>query len=166
MRLNLGKCKCVSFFRRPRIISSYSLIDSRLEFINSFVDLGILMDPKLNFINHINATISLGVVKRWWMEFNDPFTTKTWFVSLVRPVLKFGCVIWTPYYESHIMHLESVQKQFLLFALKSFNWNPNLNLPSYNNRLKLLNNLALICRKTMISVVFMIKLINDEMIID
>ena len=67
MRLNLGKCKCMSFFRRPRIISSYSLIGSRLEFINSLVDLGILMEPKLNFINHINATIykdrsSLGFV--------------------------------------------------------------------------------------------------------
>ena len=32
------------------------------------------------------------------------------------------------------MHLESVQKQLLLIALKSFNLNPNLNLPSYNNR--------------------------------
>ena len=70
--------------------------------ICSFVDLGIVMDPKLNFINHINATISktrslLGFVKRWCKEFNDPFTTKTLFVSLVRPVLEFGCVIWIPY---------------------------------------------------------------------
>ena len=126
MRLNLGKFKCMSFFRRPRSISSYSLIGSRLEFVNSFVDLGILMDPKLNFINHINATISkarssLRFVKRWCKEFNAPFTTKTLFVSLVRPVLEFGCVIWTPFSESHIMHLESVQKQFLLFALKHFN---------------------------------------------
>ena len=102
------------------------------------------MDTKLNFNNHINTTTSkarssLGFVKRWCKEFNDPFTTKTLFVSLVRPVLEFGGVIWTPFYESHIMHLESVQKQFILFALKSFNWNPNLNLPSYNSRLKLLN---------------------------
>ena len=70
MRLNLGKCKCMYFFRKPRITPSYSLIGSRLEFVNSFVDLGILMDPKLNFINHINGTISkarssLGFVKRW-----------------------------------------------------------------------------------------------------
>ena len=77
-----------------------------LEFVNSFVDLGILMDPKLNFINHINATISkarssLGFAKRWCKEFNDPFTTKTLFVSLIRPVLEFGCVIWTPL--SHIL---------------------------------------------------------------
>ena len=58
MRLNLSKCKCISFFSRPRIISSFSLIGSRLEFVNSFVDLVILMDLKLNFNNHINATIS------------------------------------------------------------------------------------------------------------
>ena len=125
MRLNLGKCKCMYFSRRLRMISSYSLIGSRLEFVNCFVDLGILMDPILNFINHISATISkarssLGFVRSWCKEFNDPFTTKTFFVSWVRPVLEFGCVIFTPYYESHIMHLESVQKQFLLFCFKIF----------------------------------------------
>ena len=51
MSLNLGKCKCMSFFRRSRMISSYSLIGSSLEFVNSFVELGILMAAKLNFIN-------------------------------------------------------------------------------------------------------------------
>ena len=100
------------------------------------------MDHKLHFINHFNATISktrsaLGFVKRWCKEFNNPFTIKTLFVSLVRPVVEFGCVIWTPYCEPPIMHLESVQKQFLLFALKFFIWHSNLNSPNYNNRLKL-----------------------------
>ena len=75
-----------AFFKQ--IISSYRPIGPRLEFVNSFVDLGILMDPKLHFINHINATISkarslLGFVKRWCKEFNDPFTTNTLCVSLV-----------------------------------------------------------------------------------
>ena len=47
MTFNLGKCKCMFFFGRPKMISSHSLIGSRLEFLNSFVDLGIVMDPKL-----------------------------------------------------------------------------------------------------------------------
>ena len=51
-------CKCMSFFRRSRTISSYSRIGSRFEFVNPFADLGILMDLKLNFIYHINATTS------------------------------------------------------------------------------------------------------------
>ena len=51
---------------------------------------------------------------------------------------------------------------FLLFALKSFNWDPNLNLPSCNNLLKLLNIPPLSCRRTMVSVVFMIKLISGN----
>ena len=88
--------------------------------MNSFVDLGILMDPKLNFINHINAAISkarssLGFVKRWCKEFNDPFTTITLFVSLVRPVLEFGCVIWTPYYALGIG-----SKAIFIICLKTF----------------------------------------------
>ena len=56
MTLNLG-------------ISSYSLIGYRLEFVNAFVDLVILMDSKFNFINHLIAIIfkaksSLGFLKR------------------------------------------------------------------------------------------------------
>ena len=82
--------------------------------------------------------------------------------SELKPGLELGCVIWTPHYDSHFMHLEAVQKQFLLFALKSFNWNPMLNLPRYNNRLKLLNIPPLSCRRTILSVVFMIKLINND----
>ena len=69
---------------------------------------------------------------------------------------------WSLLFGHHFMSHISVQKQFLLFALKSFNWNRNLNLPSYHNRLKLLNIPPLSWRRTMLSVVIMIKLINGD----
>ena len=74
--------------------------------MNSFVELGIRMDHKVNLINYINATISksrssFGFVKR--CLYNDPFTTIILFVSLVRPVLECDCIIHTPYDDSHIM---------------------------------------------------------------
>ena len=36
-----------------------------------------------------------------------------------------------------MMKLESVQKQFLIFALKSLPWNSTINLPPYQSRLNL-----------------------------
>ena len=68
----------------------------------------------------------------------------------------------SPYYETHINHLESVQKQFLLFALKSLNWDPTVNLPSYESRLKLLNMPTLKSRRIMLNISFLHKLINGE----
>ena len=44
------------------------------------------------------------------------------------------------------LEFEDCPRILLLFALKGFNWNSNLNLPSYNNRLKLLNIPPLSCR--------------------
>ena len=167
MSLNLKKCKVMSFYRRSLIQFNYFLLNVQLDSMTSFVDLGVTMDPKLSFINHINNTISkarsvLGFIKRWAKEFNDPYITKTLFIALVRPILEFGSCIWCPYYETHINHLESVQKQFLLFALKSFNWDPTVNLPSYENRLKLLNLPTLKSRRILLNISFLHKLISGE----
>ena len=167
MSLNLKKCKIMSFYRRAYIQNTYFLIQTKLETVTTFVDLGITMDHKLSFINHINNTVNkarsmLGFIKRWAKEFRDPFVTKLLFISLVRPILEYGSSVWTPYYEIHINHLESVQKQFLLFALKSFNWDPTQNLPSYECRLKLLNLPTLKSRRIMLNISFLHKLISGE----
>ena len=82
------------------------------------------------------------------------------FGSLVRPILAFASCVWSPFYEVHIKPLESVQKQFVLFALKSLNWDLNINLPSHSHRLKLSNLHTLSSRREMLNVVFLRKLIN------
>ena len=133
MSLNIKKCKIMSFYRRTLVQSNYPLFNDLLDVVSSFVDLGVVMDPKLSFTIHINNTINkarsvLGFIKRWAKEFNDPYITKTLFTSLVRTILEFASCVWSPYYETHINHLESIQKQFLLFALKSFNWDPTVKL--------------------------------------
>ena len=47
-------------------------------------------------------------------------------------------VVWAPYTLGEIKRIESVQKQFLLFALKPLGFT-GFHLPSYENRLLLLN---------------------------
>lgn len=54
---------------------------------------------------------------------------------LVRPILENGSCVWCPQYTIHKERIESVQKNFLLFALRGLNWDENLSLPSYNNKL-------------------------------
>jgi len=55
----------------------------------------------------------------------------------------------------HIDRIESVQKKYLLFALRSLNWDQKVRLPSYQSRLLLLNLLTLVNRRTMLGTVRM-----------
>lgn len=158
------------FYRRSHFIVKYFLGTHELDNVVTFTDLGILMDPKLNFIQHITLTVNkarslLGFIKRWAKEFDDPYITKQLFTSLVRPVLEYGSIIWDPSYNVHINIIESVQKQFLLFCLRRLQWN-TLNLPSYKSRLSLIKLPSLSSRRTMLNVMFVLNLINGNICSD
>lgn len=166
MELNIKKCKQMSFYRSNQIYTSYYIDDNRLDLADSFMDLGILLDKKLNFRSHLSLTVNksngvLGFIKRWCKEFSDPYVTKQLFISLVRPILEYGCVIWDPYYTIHINLIESVQKQFLIFCLRGLGWN-SYRLPSYEARLGLIKLPSLKSRRTMLCVSFMMGLINGN----
>lgn len=170
MKLNFKKCKYMCFFRKSHLKVKYFLGGFELDNVHTFTDLGILLDPKLNFIQHITLTVNkarslLGFIKRWAKEFDDPYITKQLFISLVRPVLEYGSIIWDPTYKVHINTIESVQKQFLLFCLRGLQWDP-LNLPSYKSRLSLIKLPSLQSRRTMLNVMFVLNIINGNICSD
>lgn len=170
MELNPKKCKYMCFFRKSFINVKYVLGGCELEKLDVFSDLGILLDSKLNFIKHISLTVNkargvLGFIKRWAKEFTDPYVTKQLYISLVRPILEYGSIIWDPSYKVYIERIESVQKQFLLFCLRGLQWNP-LNLPSYKSRLALIKLPTLKSRRTMLSVSFVLNIINGNVCSD
>ncbi|XP_075167479.1 uncharacterized protein LOC142239572 [Haematobia irritans] len=82
MKLNISKCKHMSFYRVKRIDTSYFLYSRELDRVETFLDLGILLDNRLNFKQHLTMMInkaysSLGFMKRWCKEFDDHCVTKT-----------------------------------------------------------------------------------------
>ena len=83
-------------------------------------------------------------------------------MSLVRSVLEFACPVWNPFYDSHRKRIESIQKQFLLFALRRLNWENRLVLPPYRHRLLLLDINTLEHRRQMLSVSFVWNIINSN----
>jgi len=62
----------------------------------------------------------------------------------------------------HIDRIESVQKQFLLFALRGLNWDQNVRLPSYSSRLLIINLPTLVSRRIMLGTIFMNNLSSRE----
>ena len=165
MILNVDKCKMMTFYRGSLMTYSYTIGNNALQRLESFKDLGVIMDPKLRFNLHINFTINkangvLGFIKRWAKDFNDPYVTVSLFNSIVRPILEYAVVVWCPRYGIYISRLESVQKQFALFALRKFQCYPSVNLPSYSSRLRLIRLPSLESRRMMLNVTFIHKLLN------
>ena len=86
-------------------------------------DLGVWLDSKMDFKYHVERTISrsnsfLGLIRRFGREFQDPYIIKSLYYSLVLPILEYRM----PFFDSGLNCLESVQKQFLLFALRDLCW--------------------------------------------
>jgi hypothetical protein len=144
LKLNLGKCKSMTFSRSPTPIQTiYVLSGCSLSKVESISDLGVVLDPKLNFIQHIDSLISkaskmLGYIQRVGREFKDPYTLRSLYFAFVRSTLEYACCVWSPFYEIHKRRIENIQKRFVRFALRTLRWNPDLEIPTYCQRRQLL----------------------------
>jgi hypothetical protein len=52
----------------------------------------------------------LEFVKRLSGKFRDPYTLKTFYVSLVRPKLEYANCVWQPFYDVNVKRIERVQR--------------------------------------------------------
>lgn len=145
LRLNADKCQIISFSRaRSKVLFDYSINGVALKRVDCVKDLGLHLDDKLDFQTHINHTISrcriaLSQVKRFAREFNDLKVTKVLFCALVRSHLDYCAPVWCPYRKYQVDRIESIQKQFLLFALGRHRLPNSFALPPYRDRLRILN---------------------------
>ena len=121
MSLNSDKCFAINFSRKlSSSIPKYMLNNINLALKPVVKDLGILLDNKLSFRSHYDfivnkANRSLGAVKRHCRGFRNIATLSTLYVSNVRSILEYGCLIWSPYYRTHEGRIESVQIKFINF---------------------------------------------------
>lgn len=167
MVLNIDKCKCMTFSRKTVDTANYNIKSVALSNVHSCLDLGVMMDAKLNFNSHISMIVNkayrnLGFIKRWAKDLKDPYVTKLLFISLVRPIVEYASVVWTPQYNIYSNMIESVQKQFLLFALRQTYCNSGFSLPSYEMRLKLINLPTLLSRRKMLNALFVLKILSGD----
>lgn len=131
---------------------------------NKRTDLGILLDTKLTFNNHIayisaKASKMLGFTFRVSKHFKNVNCLKKLFCALTRSVLEYGSIVWAPYYMNNISRIESIQRKFVRFALRHLPWRDPLHLPSYENRCKLIGLDTLSVRRDVAKAIFACDLI-------
>ena len=108
-------------------------------------DLGVFIDNKLNFKEHVHRTTSranriMGVIRRTF----DYLTEETFvqlFKSLVRPILEYGNSAWQPCSKNLCQEIEDVQRRStkLIASLKNLSYPQRLaklKLPSLEHRRK------------------------------
>jgi hypothetical protein len=109
-------------------------------------------------------------VQKYWgrtHEFDDPYITKTLYCAFVRPIMEYGSVVWNPYELGDIAQIESIQKQFLLYALRGLGWRTDTySLPSYESRLKLINLETLEFRRFKTDMLFAFDLLRRNIFSD
>lgn len=168
MKVNVTKCKVISFTRRINTISHpYSIGSDTLERVNSIRDLGVTIDSKLRFHEHISsvgakAFAVLGFIRRHSSYFTDVYTLKTLFCTLVRSILEYAVQIWAPYHVVHDIRLERVQKQFIRYALRQLPWNDPENLPDYPSRCMLISLDTLSTRRLKLQQIFVFDLMEGN----
>ena len=166
MRINGKKCKVISFSRRNNpTVHEYYMHNDLLDRVTSICDLGVTLDTKLRFDVHVGITAakafsSLGFIRRHAANFTDIHALKTLYCSLVRSVLEYAAPVWCPYYTTHILTIERIQRKFVRFALRQLPWNDPTNLPPYTERCRLIDLETLSSRRTKLQRVFVFDVLS------
>jgi hypothetical protein len=105
------------------VMFQYVIGDRDLERVEVIKDLGVLVDSRMTFGNHIESIVSksarmFGFIKRISKEFNDPYTHKMLYVAFVWPGLEYASCVWSPHQEVHLARVERIQHNFIRFALR------------------------------------------------
>lgn len=168
MQVNISKCKVISYSRqRSPFFFPYRLDSEQLERVDKIRDLGVVIDSKVRFNEHISTVTAksyalLGFIRRNTAAFDDVYALKTLFCSLVRSTLEYAVQVWAPYHNEQCHRIESVQKSFLRYALRRLPWSNPIELPAYEDRCQLIDIETLANRRKKLRRLFVFDLIMNR----
>lgn len=165
--LNISKCNVMSYSRKQNVhIHDYRIDNTSLARPDTIKDLGVIFDPKLTFVHHVNSTVAtsfkaLGFVVRNMRDFNNTHTSKLLYYSLVRSKLEYASIVWNPIYNMHIVAIEKIQRRFLKnLHLQTYDIYPHRGYPQ-EDLLAMFTLDSLLKRRTVQSIIFLYKIIHN-----
>ncbi|XP_055536990.1 uncharacterized protein LOC129725335 [Wyeomyia smithii] len=144
MVLNPTKCSIITFTRKHRPLHfDYKLDGSSIQRVDHVKDLGVFLDTKLTFKQHISFIVAkaarqLGLICRMTRDFRNIQCITTLYCSLVRSSLEFCSTVWIPHYNNAIHRIESIQRRFVRYALRMLPWRQPMRNTRYEDRCQLL----------------------------
>lgn len=144
----------------------YKLDQNIITEVQSIRDLGILIDNKLKFTEHISNIIKSAYYRmRLLFKYLKTRSIKIWksvYTSYIRSLLEYSTVNWSPNSKKDINRLEKCQKFYTKIALKKC----RLPYIRYQNRLTLFELPTLENRRKILDLVTIYKIINGYTCLD
>lgn len=167
LSFNSNKCKVMTFTRsRSPVEYEYCLNHMALEKVSKFRDLGLILDAKLDFHDHIlnickSASKTLGFIMRVASQFKGVTVAKVLYNAYVRSKLEYGAVVWDPYEGKYILLLERIQRRFTRWIYKrSYGYYPYMYPSLFVSGMVGLDTLEF--RRRFLLVVHYIRLLHNE----
>lgn len=161
--LNAEKCKVITISRKNSpILAEYYMDGEPIKRVVSTKDVGVTYDNKFSFKDHTElaknkAMSMLSFIKRQCYGRFNVNTAKMLYSAVVRSHLEFASTVWAPHHDVHIQSLESVQRQFVLYANRDRyvdESQDSYRLRPYMDRCAELNLKSLLRRRTNAAVFF------------
>jgi hypothetical protein len=122
MPFNVSKTKLIKFGKQytdDTNANSYELQGESITEVEQVKYLGITLNNKLNFNEHIQGKINkamqiLGMLRRT-LWFAPRKTKRLAYISLCRPILEYGSAVWDPHNKNTVHELEMVQNKAIRF---------------------------------------------------
>ena len=124
LSFNHSKCRTITLSRsRNPIPNIYNLAGAQMERVSSIKDLGVIMDSKLNFHDHIlktckDANKCLGFIIRISAQFQNTQAIKQIYNAYVRSKLEYNAIVWSPQESGYSVMLEKNQRKFCRYLYK------------------------------------------------
>ena len=167
-RLILNPQKCASFtitLKRLPVLHSYHINNTPLQRVAEVRELGIILDSKLTFSAHINATVAsanraLGILIRSFQtsltkyKFDRRALLVAYYAN-IRSILEYGSIIWSGAAKTHLNRLERVQHKFLIWLAARARGTDGVSNLDYHSLLVYFSVTSLESRRNQFDLVFL-----------
>jgi len=163
MPFNPLKCEFLRITNKTTPIThTYLIAESPIKEVTTTKYLGVLIDNKLNWNNHIQSIAHKASQVNGFLYRNlrqCPTNIKViCFKSMVRPILEYASSIWAPHTNVNIQRLEAVQRRAARFCFNNFS-----PYSSVTSMLQSLDLQSLQTRRNISKLIIMYKMINGNL---
>ncbi|PNF34240.1 hypothetical protein B7P43_G17496 [Cryptotermes secundus] len=126
MKLNADKTKVITFSRKTNyLIYEYKLLHFTITRTYSVKDLGVYLDSKLHFHDHVNFVFSqcikmLGIIRSITFNYSTLGCMFILYFTLVRSKVEYASVVWNSITSTDANKLERIQQKFTALCFKRF----------------------------------------------
>lgn len=164
---NIDKCFSMKMTRKKSLVDfQYTMNNEVLSRRDVVKDLGVSIDSRLTFDNHINDIVNrayrlLGFVIRNSCNFKNQSTLIMLYNSYVRSILEYSSLIWSPFYTTHKDKIEKIQKKFLRYLYLKKTGIYHYDIP-YQQLLEQFNFYKLESRRNISHLIFLYKVLHNR----